>query len=122
MFENRIGQVADVVDHYEALHLSSQSRVEIRAAIETLHSQNLVLMHATDEEQLVEEKEQVELQKVYVRLFAVITIYEDYISSLPDSQSMHSLLGKDDDKSSEPEHVSESRELPKLLQKITIEK
>lgn len=54
LFDARIKQVSDVIDLYEAAHLSSQTREQTVAAIEALHSQNLVLMRATDEEQLVD--------------------------------------------------------------------
>jgi hypothetical protein len=141
LFEDRINEVADVVDHYEALHLSSQSRLQIRTAIKTLLAQHLILMRATDDEQLVEIREQQELQRVFTRLFTVITIYEDFVASLPDSQSAHSLLATHDDEVAisedeilenlndialddhterivEPEFEEQSKELPELPVKI----
>ncbi|KAJ3219079.1 DENN domain-containing protein 4C [Dinochytrium kinnereticum] len=78
LFEERLREVAEVIDRYEAAHLSSLSSEEIRAAIDDLHSQHLVLMRAADEEQLVDSSDQEELQKIYNRLFRVITIYEDH--------------------------------------------
>jgi hypothetical protein len=101
-----------VVDHFEALHLSSQSLKDIQDAIAKLHAQHLILMHATDEEQLVEDAEQEELQKVFMRLFTVITIYEDYLAS---SQSSGSLINS---ASNAQKGVDlEIEELPKLLDK-----
>ncbi|KAI8903476.1 hypothetical protein DFJ77DRAFT_92858 [Powellomyces hirtus] len=82
MFEERVSEVTSVLDHYEQLHLSTQSPSEIRSALIQLHAQNLVLMRAADEEQLVDEGEQEDLQGVYMRLFRVITIYEDFMTSL----------------------------------------
>lgn len=46
--------MSDVIDHYEAAHLSSQTYPQVETAVAALHEQNLVLMRATDEEQLVD--------------------------------------------------------------------
>ncbi|KAJ3096697.1 DENN domain-containing protein 4C [Phlyctochytrium planicorne] len=78
LFEERLHEVAEVIDGYEAAHLSSLSPEEIKAAIDDLHSQHLILMKAADEEQLVDSSDQDELQNIYNRLFRVITIYEDH--------------------------------------------
>lgn len=69
------------MDKYETAHISSQTRQDISAAIDELHQQNLILMRAADEEQLVDQEQQEDLQKVYSRLFTVITIFEDYFKS-----------------------------------------
>ncbi|KAI8826731.1 uncharacterized protein EV422DRAFT_8059 [Fimicolochytrium jonesii] len=90
MFDERIQEVTAVIDHYEQLHLSIQSLKEVRTALQQLHAQNLVLMRAADEEQLVDEGEQEDLQGVYGRLFRVITIYEDYMASLKSSGAFNS--------------------------------
>ncbi|KAJ3018598.1 hypothetical protein HKX48_002793 [Thoreauomyces humboldtii] len=82
LFDERIEEVTSVIDHYEQLHLSTQKPSEVRSALGQLHAQNLVLMRAADEEQLVDEGEQEDLQGVYMRLFRVITIYEDHMTSL----------------------------------------
>lgn len=54
MFEDRIKQVSAVIDKYEIAHISTKSKSEIRRAIQSLHAQNLILMRAADEEQLVD--------------------------------------------------------------------
>ncbi|KAJ3151055.1 hypothetical protein HDU89_002267 [Geranomyces variabilis] len=82
LFEERVHEVTTVIDHYEQLHLSTQTPAQIRSALVQLHAQNLVLMRAADEEQLVDENEQADLQGVYARLFRVITIYEDFVATL----------------------------------------
>ncbi|KAI8800344.1 hypothetical protein BJ742DRAFT_86273 [Cladochytrium replicatum] len=82
MFEQRLAQVSDVIDGYEATHLSSQPAEEVLDALRHLQEQHLVLLHAVDEEQLVESSEQEDLQKMYMRLFRVITIYQDHLMSL----------------------------------------
>ncbi|KAJ3146265.1 hypothetical protein HDU86_000481 [Geranomyces michiganensis] len=82
LFEERVHEVTSVIDHYEQLHLSTQTPAQIRSALVQLHAQNLVLMRAADEEQLVDENEQADLQGVYMRLFRVITIYEDFVATL----------------------------------------
>ncbi|KAJ3112463.1 DENN domain-containing protein 4C [Phlyctochytrium bullatum] len=78
LFEERLREVAEVIDRYEAAHLSSLSVEEVKAAIDDLHAQHLILMRAADEEQLVDSSDQDELQTIYNRLFRVITIYEDH--------------------------------------------
>ena len=57
LFEERLKQVSEVIDQYEAAHLSVQTRDEVEDAIRHLHEQNWVLMRATDEEQLVDRYE-----------------------------------------------------------------
>ncbi len=54
MFENRLREVSLKLDTYETVHLSSMGRPAIQAALTELHHQSLILMHATDEEQLVD--------------------------------------------------------------------
>ncbi|KAJ3039373.1 hypothetical protein HDV00_012249 [Rhizophlyctis rosea] len=81
MFEERLKQVSDVIDQYEAAHLSVQTREQVQDAIDHLHEQNDVLMRATDEEQLVDSGEQEELHMILSRLIRVITIYEDFLGT-----------------------------------------
>ncbi|TPX71796.1 hypothetical protein SpCBS45565_g00951 [Spizellomyces sp. 'palustris'] len=82
LFEERMHQVTSVIDRFEQRHLSSQTPSQVHQALEELHAQNLVLMRAADEEQLVDAEDQEELQGVYGRLFRVITIYEDFLATL----------------------------------------
>ncbi|KAJ3077682.1 hypothetical protein HK102_005044, partial [Quaeritorhiza haematococci] len=89
MFEARLQQVSDVIDRYEGAHLSSQSRDEVKAALQDLHAQHLILMHAADEEQLVDSSDQEDLQLIYNRLFRVITIYEDHESTFSSHPHSH---------------------------------
>ncbi|KAJ3330361.1 hypothetical protein HDU76_005873 [Blyttiomyces sp. JEL0837] len=84
MFEERLREVSDVIDRYEAAHLSSQTLEEVNAAIADLHAQHLVLMQAAEDE-LVDVSDQEELQVIYNRLFRAITIYEDHLQSLESS-------------------------------------
>ncbi|KAJ3413960.1 hypothetical protein HDV05_007249 [Chytridiales sp. JEL 0842] len=77
LFEERLRAVSDVIDKYEAAHLSIQSTEEVKAAIEDLHAQHLILMQAAEEE-LVDVSDQDELQVIYNRLFRALTIYEDH--------------------------------------------
>ncbi|KND02343.1 uncharacterized protein SPPG_02814 [Spizellomyces punctatus DAOM BR117] len=82
LFEERMHQVTSVIDRFEQRHLSSQTPSQVHQALEELHAQNLVLMRAADEEQLVDAEDQEDLQGVYGRLFRVITIYEDFLATL----------------------------------------
>jgi hypothetical protein len=50
LFEERLRTVSDVIDKYEAAHLSAQTDEEVQAAIEDLHAQHLILMQAAEEE------------------------------------------------------------------------
>lgn len=86
LFEERLAKVSQVVDNYEALHINDLALFEIENALEKLHEQNMILMRATDEEQLVDVSEQEDLQTIYGRLFRVITIFEDR------KESLHELL------------------------------
>lgn len=54
LFEERISQVSETIDKYEVAHISTLDYLAVRKALTVLHSQNLILMHATDEEQLVD--------------------------------------------------------------------
>lgn len=54
LLEDRLSQVNQVIDQYEAIHISSQTGSQIAAALQVLHEQNLVLVKAADEEQLVD--------------------------------------------------------------------
>ncbi|TPX34627.1 hypothetical protein SeMB42_g07288 [Synchytrium endobioticum] len=83
MLEDRLRQVANVIDKFEASHLSSQQPEEVRKALRSLYAQNDVLIRATDEEQLVDAGDQQEVQLTMARLFRVITIYEEFASTLP---------------------------------------
>ncbi|KAI8846349.1 hypothetical protein BC829DRAFT_267905 [Chytridium lagenaria] len=78
---------------YEAAHLSSLNIEEVRAAIDDLHAQHLILMRAADEEQLVDSSDQEELQTIYNRLFRVITIYEDHQGTI----ETPTIVSRDDD-------------------------
>ncbi|KAJ3033084.1 DENN domain-containing protein 4C, partial [Rhizophlyctis rosea] len=81
LFEERLKQVSEVIDQYEAAHLSVQTRDQVEDAIQHLHEQNGVLMRATDEEQLVDSGDQEELHMILSRLIRVITIYEDFLGT-----------------------------------------
>ncbi len=54
MLEDRLRQVNRVIDEFEKVHLSSQTASQVSEALEVLHWQNIVLMKAADEEQLVD--------------------------------------------------------------------
>ncbi|KAJ3120452.1 hypothetical protein HK098_004585 [Nowakowskiella sp. JEL0407] len=81
MFEERLAQVSSQIDGHDAVFLGTLSIPELEYALENLQKQNLVLMHAADEEQLVDSSDQEELQQIFSRLFRVITIYEDCLQS-----------------------------------------
>ncbi|TPX33374.1 hypothetical protein SmJEL517_g03709 [Synchytrium microbalum] len=83
LLDDRLKQVAIVIEKCEAAHLSSQRPQDVRRALRDLYAQNDVLMRATDEEQLVESGDQQEMQLTLARLFRVITIYEEFASTLP---------------------------------------
>lgn len=54
LLEERLNDVSACIDKFEAAHISSQSRSQLEKAITALHEQNLILLRASDEEQLVE--------------------------------------------------------------------
>ncbi|KAJ3315495.1 hypothetical protein HDV04_003037 [Boothiomyces sp. JEL0838] len=86
LLEERLEQVTRVIDMYEASHLSSQRYSQVERAIHNLHEQNLILLKACDEEQLVDSSDQEELQRIISRLIRVITIYEQHLENIPQSR------------------------------------
>ena len=87
LLEERLEQVSSVIDRYEASHVSSQTTAQIKEALVVLHHQNEVLVKATDEEQLVDGSDQEELQMILMRLIQVITIYEDHLAKIENSEA-----------------------------------
>ncbi|KAJ1569999.1 hypothetical protein HK096_006552 [Nowakowskiella sp. JEL0078] len=80
MFEERLAQVSAEIDSHDAVFLGTLSIPELENALAKLQEQNIVLMKAADEEQLVESTDQEELQDILSRLFHVITIYQDCLT------------------------------------------
>lgn len=56
MLDRSLFEVNVVIDTYATAHLSSQGVEHLEAAIKALHSQNLVMLKISGEEQLVVDK------------------------------------------------------------------